>query len=126
MTKRILILNGTNDYNWATAGLDLSAVTEAELGNYNGYKAPDNALRNIARITKENNFDAIIIQNNLGIGLKKVEFVDESALGKVVVVWNSESSRADKLPYQLLGIKHFSSAAGLRECLDPLFTSIPI
>jgi len=112
--KKVLALSGESDFDLE----DFDVITEADLGNSNGYKAPASVLKRIAQVTKEEKFDAIIVQNNMGIGVDKAEAIDKSALKKVIVVWNSEPGDYDKAPYQKLGITHFSSVFQLRKCLD--------
>lgn len=130
--KKVLALSGESDFDLDSTGFDsdfnldldglegFDVTTEAQLGNSNGYKAPASVLKRIAQVTKEEKFDAIIIQNNMGIGLEKAEAVDKSALKKIIVVWNSEPKDYEKAPYQKLGITHFASVFLLRKCLDEL------
>lgn len=120
---KILALNGDETFLlFKRDGFEVT--TETQLGNYDSYKAPKKTLKEIARVTKEEKFDFVVIKNNMGVGVEKANAVDQSMRDKVIIVWNSEPSDSEKRPYQELSVKHFTTVLEFTKYLKGLIEKV--
>ncbi len=73
-----------------------------------GYNSSEK-LRALARQAKPDEYDFVIIGNNLGLGLKLGKMLDAGLRPKTLIVWNDPPDDVDTRGYAELGFVHFGT-----------------
>lgn len=98
-------------------------TTEFQLGSNNVYaKADGDLCHKINWILQDQEFDLVIIGNNLSAGISKATAIPETMKNRTIIVWN-DSAFDHMSAYTALGLRHFTTRTNLwtkiQEILKP-------
>ena len=118
-STRVLVLDTASSYLKLTSeasGIEI-VVTQlphediwSEVLNFGngGYRVSTRAQA-LAEAATPDDYDFVIIGNNMGKGFVFVHFICEELKSKTLIVWNSNSSRSEIPDYERFGFTHFAS-----------------
>lgn len=118
---RLLVLDDLTYYNRSTLervlGSPLEIIAEADNTSLLSAESvavytPEEEL--LTWIGMQQNFDLVILGNNLGAGLKKGSHIANKLKEKTIVVWGSYTDE-ETVPYQQQGFSHFSQRVNVED-----------
>ncbi|MFA5961449.1 MAG: hypothetical protein WC848_02070 [Parcubacteria group bacterium] len=103
----------------------INATTEFQLGSDNVYRqASGDLCHNIEWILKDQDFNLVVIGNNLGAGISKAKAVPETMKNQTIIVWNHSTFDHMSI-YADLGFQHFTTRTSLWTKIQEILKSRP-
>lgn len=111
------------------AGYELGVVVEdsqfKSSGYFGGgYEVSQHSL-GLAGTADVDGYDAIVIGNNLGTGIRQAIMLPRSVRSRTLIVWNDPPSDRDTTPYRNLGFENFAVRLEAYHFLIRLAEAIP-
>lgn len=112
MTVRVLILDTPHSYLSHVSGEPpvITAIENEDIWNETAQRyRPSRRTMELAEAASPDDFDLVIIGNNMGHGLDIADKICKELRPRTLIVWNSNSSRREQTHYESMGFVHFGS-----------------
>ncbi len=114
MPRVLMLDDGTEHIFMGQAVVLPSVVIAATTGDITinlergGYNASGRLLQ-LARSASADDYDYVVIGNNLGLGITLARMLSKELRPKTLIVWNDPPTDVDTWEYRELGYEHFDT-----------------